>query len=264
MRIRNLLKSYTPRLYNQIWRTRNAIRLIILILKQPKIDFEVINDTIKKSNGTYDIECSLCGFVGYFKAFGSPPRWNALCPHCGSLERHRQLALMLRNMPFSGDFLHFAPEACMKGLLKKKNIRYVTADLYAPGVDLKLNVEKLDLPNERYATILCNHVLEHVNDRSALLELHRILKPSGVLIVMVPIVEGCQETYEDETITRPDEREIHFGQSDHVRKYGADFIQRLVSAGFDVTIDTACGKEVIRYGLIMGEKIFVCRKRAMN
>ena len=77
---------------------------------------------------------------------------------------------------------------------------------------------------------------------------------------MVPIVDGCQSTYEDETIISPAEREIHFGQSDHVRVYGADFGQRLTDAKFDVQVHTAFGKEAVRYGLIMGDKTFICRK----
>ena len=101
-----------------------------------------------------------------------------------------------------------------------------------------------------------------MNDRTALPELRRILKQDGVLIAMIPIVEGCQETYEDETIISPEQREIHFGQSDHVRVYGADFIQRLTDAGFDVQVHTAFGKESVRYGLIMGDKILICRKGA--
>jgi SAM-dependent methyltransferase len=259
MRIKNLLKSYTPHLHDRLSRGRSTLRLIVSILQDPDIDFGLINDTLKKSHGTYDLECPLCGFIGYFKAFGSPPRWNAQCPSCGSLERHRLLALVLRDMPLSGNFLHFAPEKSVARLLKKQNIRYVSADLYAPCSNLRLNIENIDLPNEQYDTILCSHVLEHVNDRRALPELHRVLKPSGILIVMVPVNDDCQVTYEDEMITSREEREIHFGQNDHVRAYGADFVQRLASAGFEVKIHTAFGKEAIRYGL-KAEKIFLCRK----
>jgi len=99
-----------------------------------------------------------------------------------------------------------------------------------------------------------------VNDKVALLELRRILKRTGILFVMVPIVEGCQATYEDETITAPEARELHYGQSDHSRVYGADFVQRLTGAGFDIQVHTAFGKEALRYGLLMGDKVFICRK----
>jgi SAM-dependent methyltransferase len=171
---------------------------------------------------------------------------------------------VLRDIPLTGTLLHFAPEDHIAALLKMQRIQYLSADLYEPDVDLKLNVERIDLPNEQFDTIVCSHVLEHVNDRIALQELHRILKRTGILFVMVPIVEGCQATYEDETITEPKDREVHFGQSDHVRVYGADFVQRLVSTGFDIQVHTAFGKESLRYGLLMGEKVFICRKTVLT
>lgn len=77
---------------------------------------------------------------------------------------------------------------------------------------------------------------------------------------MVPIIEGCENTYEDELITNDHDRWIHFGQGDHVRVYGRDFAQRLADAGFQFQIHTAFGREAVKYGLFMGEKIFLCRK----
>jgi SAM-dependent methyltransferase len=237
------------------------IRLFVGTLRN---DLELIADAIKKIHGMYDVECPVCNFIGHFSAFGSPPRWNARCPACGSLERHRLLALVVRQIPLAGTLLHLAPEACVMKFLKTQPIRYVSADLCAPNVDLQLNIEKIDLPDEQYDIIVCSHVLEHVNDRIALLELRRILKRDGILIAMVPIVEGCQVTYEDETITSPQERERHFGQNDHVRVYGADFARRVTDAGFDVEVHTAFGREALRYGLSMGEKVFLCRKTPMG
>jgi SAM-dependent methyltransferase len=259
MSIKTILKSSVPRLYSWGAHERNILRLLGEF-RDGDIDFGLIADTIKKSRGMYNVECPLCGFIGCFKAFGSPPRWNAQCPSCGSLERHRQLALVLREVPLSGTLLHFAPEDCVTALLKTQPIQYVSADLNNPEVNLKLNIEKINLPDEQYDAIVCSHVLEHVNDRVALLELRRILKSDGILIAMVPIVEGCHATYEDETITRPEEREKHFGQYDHVRVYGADFVQRVADAGFDIRARTAFGKEAVRYGFLMGEKVFICRK----
>jgi len=259
--IKTLFKKSMPRLYSRLGRERKFIRLLGNLRKRIRDDdFYLIDDTINKSLGMYNVECPICGFVGYFRAFGSPPRWNAHCPNCGSLERHRLLALAIRDMPLSGTLLHFAPEGAVAGLLKTKPIQYMSADLNKPNVDLKLNIEKINLPDEQYDAIICSHVLEHVDDRAALLELRRILKQHGTLIAMVPIKEGCCATYEDKSITSPEDREIHFGQYNHVRCYGADFIQRVSNAGFDVQAYTAFGKEAVRYGLIMGAKVFICRK----
>ena len=77
---------------------------------------------------------------------------------------------------------------------------------------------------------------------------------------MVPIIEGCDVTYEDHTIKDGKDRLIHFGQHDHVRVYGADFIKRLTDAGFRVEVHTAFGKEAVKFGLVMGEKVALCTK----
>jgi SAM-dependent methyltransferase len=252
-----------PHTYRRLSLGYNAARLFSSILRR-EVDFGMLKDVINNANGISKKECPICGFTGFFRAFGSPPRWNAQCPSCGSLERHRHFALFLHNTPsiFTNDAtaLHFAPENCIKILLDRSGIAYTSADLSRADVDLKLNIEDIDLIDSQYDLIVCSHVLEHVNDKVALSELRRILKPTGVLIIMVPIIDGCDITYEDDTITDRRGRLIHFGQEDHVRVYGADFIQRLTGAGFQVRVHTAFGKEAVQLGLIMGEKIFLCSK----
>ena len=262
MNARNAVRMAAPGLYQQLARGRNIARLIGAIGRR-ELDFEMLEDVIKNAKGISEKECSLCGFTGFFKAFGSPPRWDAQCPSCGSLERHRQLALLLQNAPSILDgkkVLHFAPEPCIAALLKKSDIKYTSADLVRVDVDLNLDIENIAQNDEEYDIIVCSHVLEHVNDRRALLELRRILKPDGTIIIMVPIIEGCEISYEDDLIIDSKDRLVHFGQEDHVRVYGADFIQRLTGAGFQVRVHTAFGKEAVQLGLIMGEKIFLCSK----
>jgi SAM-dependent methyltransferase len=56
--------------------------------------------------------------------------------------------------------------------------------------------------------------LEHVaDDRKAMSELRRILRPSGTAIIMVPLEEGLDETYENPSIVSEADRLIHFGQA---------------------------------------------------
>ena len=51
---------------------------------------------------------------------------------------------------------------------------------------------------------------------------------------------------------------MHFGQEDHVRYYGADFRQRISAGGFKLINEfTSEGEDVLRYGLLRGEKTFV-------
>lgn len=205
--------------------------------------------------------CPVCGHRGRFKAFGNPPRWDAQCPECDSLERHRLLALLLRQGILSKEqkILHFAPEPCVGKLLRPFARHYVTADICDPDADLKIDIEAINLPDQSFDVIACSHVLEHVDDEKALRELRRILKPGGTMLLAVPLVEAIP-IYEDATITNPLDREIHFGQHDHVRVYGSDFRDRLKSAGLTFYEYSASGKDAIENGLIMGDRIFICRQ----
>jgi SAM-dependent methyltransferase len=268
MHIRKVLRNTMPHNYRRLSFVYNAARLFGSILRNEDVNFGMLKDVISKTKGTSKKECPICGFTGFFRAFGSPPRWDAQCPSCGSLERHRLFALVLQRTPSiianGAVVLHFAPEECITTLLQKPGIQYASADSSQADVDLKLNIEDINLSDDEYDIIFCSHVLEHVDDKNALAELHRILKSNGVLIIMVPINEGCETTYEDDSIIDSKDRLIHFGQEDHVRVYGADFIKRLTEAGFQVRIHTAFGKDAVKYGLIMGEKIFLCSKADLS
>ena len=253
------LKNAAPNLYSYLAAARKSAQLFGAI-RGRQINIGLLRDVIKKGQGTSAKTCPLCGYHGPFEAFGSPPRWDALCPSCGSLERHRLFVLSLRGTPLYGAVLHFAPEAAIAELVKKHGVQYTSADFLRRDVDRNWNIEDISCADGQYNVVICSHVLEHVNDRKALKELYRILKPGGLLLAMVPIVEGCAQTYEDQTITDPQDREIHYGQDDHVRVYGADFMQRLVEAGFEVTVHTAFGRDAVEYGLVMGDKLFSCRK----
>ena len=223
-------------------------------------------DVLKRARGTAEKECPICDYAGRFRTRGLPPRFDALCPSCGSFERHRLLQLYLRGegaADIAGRrVLHFAPEACVERIIRGLGPSILTtADLMMDGADERLDIERIDKPDGSFDTVVCLHVLEHVDDRSALGELHRILGPHGVLILMVPIVEGWTRTYECKDVVAPADRDAHFGQSDHLRYYGRDFRSRVTDSGFAVVEEfTAYGPDVVRYGLVRGETVFVARK----
>jgi len=209
--------------------------------------------------------CNICGFHGRFRAYGYPPRYNAKCSRCGSLERHRLLALWVnshRKLLAGRKMLHFAPEVVMQRIVKPIVGSYESADIAPLRADMVLNIEQIALPDQSVDVILCSHVLEHVNDRRALAELIRVLRSDGFALIMVPIVEGWSETYENASITTEADRIWHFGQKDHVRYYGGDLRRRIVEAGFDVEEFTAVEPNLQTYALVRGEKVFITRKKA--
>lgn len=190
------------------------------------------------------VECPLCGrHYRRFMPYGYVrSRENALCPHCLSLERHRLLWLYLERetdlLTRHPQTLHIAPEVCIMRHLKRHFAacpdRYVTADLESPLAELHFDVQQIPLADTSFDVVICNHLLEHVaDDRRALGELHRILRPGGWGIILSPVEPDYEATYEDDTITDPDERTRIFGQYDHRRIYGADYADRLRSAGFE-------------------------------
>jgi predicted SAM-dependent methyltransferase len=134
--------------------------------------------------------------------------------------------------------LHIAPEVSLMRHFKRHyrdNKSYITADLESPLADLHFDVQNIPLEDESIDVIICNHLLEHVeDDAKALQELHRILKPGGWGIMLVPEDRSRATTFEDDTITDAKERTRLFGQYDHRRVYGRDYDLRLAEAGFEV------------------------------
>ncbi len=211
----------------------------------------------------YPRYCTVCGHEGRFFSYGYPLVADVLCPGCLTLERHRALAIYDEetNLFAGKDILHFAPEPGLAKLILRRSPKsYRTCDLFAENVDLKINIEGIDLPDASVELVLCLHVLEHVDDKKAMPELYRILRSSGVAIVMVPVEEGLDETYENPNIKSRGDRLLHFGQEDHVRYYGRDVRDRLRAVGFSVSEWTSREPQVSRHGLKRGEKIFICAK----
>ncbi|CAN5716465.1 hypothetical protein BH11PSE8_BH11PSE8_30760 [soil metagenome] len=215
--------------------------------------------------------CPCCkGQFELFRPFGTPPRANAMCPNCGSLERHRLMQLYFERKTnlFSAPLkvLHFAPEACFAAVLDNNPlIDYISADLYAPNAKQKIDITDIPYADDSFDVILCSHVLEHIpDDHRAMRELRRVLKPQGWALLQVPIDHRRATTFEDPSVTDPAERLRLFGQHDHVRWYGRDYATRLVRAGFDVRVDDFFGEladDLVRhYGLIAGEDIHFCTK----
>ncbi len=182
-------------------------------------------------------ESETCNHLGY------------ACPSCKAADRERLYALYLQNYlkelkeSGGGKIIDFAPAAPLTSFIRRQiagaeqSISYRTADYYAAGVDDQVDITDLRIyADGQFDFFICSHVLEHVpDDRKALHELHRILKPGGKGIVMVPIILTLTQTDEDTELADEGERWRRFGQDDHVRMYSKnDFIDRVQQPGFRI------------------------------
>lgn len=216
------------------------------------------------------VECPLCERT--FSRFmpGREGRPNAVCPACGSEERHRALWLWLTERAGIGErplkLLHLAPEWTLEQRLRALgNLDYLTADLDAAGVMVHFDVTDIPYDAGSFDAIVCSHVLEHVpDDRAAMSELCRVLRPGGWAVFLVPIDLDSAETLEDPAVVTPEQRLAAYWATDHVRLYGRDFPDRLRAAGFDVDVDTFVREmppvRRERHALFPFEDMFVGRK----
>jgi SAM-dependent methyltransferase len=218
------------------------------------------------------VECPCCGArFRRFEGFHGPDR---VCWSCGSLERHRSLWLYLDRRPeltqANLSVLHVAPEPIFRDRLRGiPGVRYVGGDLNADFGPERIDVTRLQFDDSTFDLVMCNHVLEHVtDDRLAMREIARVLKPGGHAILLVPDI-AAPETDEDPSIVDPAERLRRFGQADHVRRYGWDYVERLREAGLEPKVERP--ESVLAEALIdryrlrkFGdvEPIFVCRRDA--
>src|SRR5688500_1313251 len=163
------------------------------------------------------VECPICG--GRFRKFlkkhaaSGRPREGARCARCGSLERHRLLWLYLRDgtdlLTRPARLLHFAPEpGIAEKLTELPGCDYLSADLDAPPAMVRMAVQDIPADDDSFDAVICNHVLEHVpDDRRAMREIRRVLKPGGWAILGVPLQRKRAASFEDPAIASPEERE---------------------------------------------------------
>jgi SAM-dependent methyltransferase len=143
-------------------------------------------------------------------------------------------------------------------------IDYLTADLHDPLAMEVMDVTRIEHPDQSFDVIFCSHVLEHVeDDRRAMREFHRTLRDGGWAILLVPIT--ADRTVEDPSVTDPEERKRLFGQADHLRRYGPDYVERLWEAGFSVSVrcvpDILTAEERAEYGIPDGVgPMYLCSK----
>lgn len=195
---------------------------------------------------------------------------NVYCPNCLSKNRERLIKAVLdTNFNINGkSILHLSPEKNLNWYLNTKAV-VVSADL-SPGfykaIDknvVKADLAKLPFADNNFDFVIANHILEHVpNDRLAMQEMRRVLKPGGIGILQIPYSEKLEITLEEPGIRDPERQSALFGQRDHVRVYALnDYVKRLESSGFDVKIKSASELTAFEhYATQAGEVVVVCVK----
>ena len=206
---------------------------------------------------------------------GSGYRLNEVCPRCYSLDRHRLIYLFLKNKTNISSaplkLFHVAPEGCLRSYISGfPNIDYTDGvknkeGYYYSTLTKLIDITDLSFDDNTFDAIICSHVLEHIqNDKKALSELFRILKPGGFAILQVPLSKTLITTFEDPSVIDPEERKKVFGQFDHVRIYGQDFKNRVEDMGFTMRLFNPVKEkwldDIEKYALNPEEDLFVAYK----
>lgn len=241
---------------------------------------EIYHSTLALIHHGHRCECPLCGsHFNRFRPVGLDPHGRkGICWRCGSYERTRMYQLWISRDFEWGDgglvkVLHIAPEPQMARWLQSiPCIDYVSGDKRADGYTDKyasdvidLDVTSLPMAASTFDIVICSHVLEHVvDDRQAMNEIRRVMKPGGVAIVQVPIDLDMAATDEEapgEQLTDED-RIRRFLQVDHLRMYGRDYLDRLRQAGLEPEIVSFSPEDRDRYGLNANEPLLIARAQA--
>lgn len=167
------------------------------------------------------------------------------CPICQASDRDRFIISYLDrlNLPYASQkeklkVLQFAPAASIENWLKEScpHIEYHSTDLYMESVTFRADIQNMDtVADNFYDIVICSHVLEHVrDDRAAMKEIYRILKPCGICLFLVPLPLDAPAIDEEWGLSES-ENWGRFGQDDHCRVYSKQgLIDRLTESGFQV------------------------------
>jgi len=217
------------------------------------------------------------------RAYSQPPLMKALkvigsdlinymCPICHSHDRERHLTLFIQRLPNIIDLtgksvLHFAPERhVLKYLQYANSSTYICADLYPSNSNIeRVDMQEINYPANSFDIVIANHVLEHVvDDRKAIREVSRVLRPGGLAILNIPFSCNNEFTWDDPGINSDYLKTQLCGQSDHVRLYGKDYFVRFAKCGLIPRIIESSSlfdqDEAIKFGFNPAEPLMLYQK----
>lgn len=190
-----------------------------------------VGDHFGSSN---QVTCEFCGWSGKrFKTFLAGPyvRRNAVCPRCLSLERHRDFIVLFRRLrPLFGDrirVLDIAPTRAFAQFCRASpDIVYLSVDRVSELAMARMDIQRLAVLSAVFDIVVCYHVLDYVaDDRTAMREIRRVLKPLGMGILQERVDTGVAT--QEWGGPRPE-------ALDRIRQYGFDFSHRLREANLEV------------------------------
>ena len=158
-------------------------------------------------------------------------RLRAKCPKCGELERAR-MAMLVVNQIYDDkkasetDVLHVSPENFLRKIFKEKYKSYISSDLYREDVDHQFDIQSIPYPDNSFDLVFASHVLEYVkDDRQAIQEIKRVLRPGGLAFLPVPMLHDKTIDFEE----RPPNKRI-------IRETGIDYFDRYREVFSEVTV----------------------------
>ena len=200
---------------------------------------------------------------------GAGYRDNYRCPCCNAIDRMRWQKYVVDNyleyINFKGTIIHFAPEKMLSDYYRNKSEKgYFSADISKEKADFVVDITDIFFKDKYFDVVIANHVLEHILDeKKAVSEILRVLKDDGVWMFSVPYATDVN-TFESDLELSPEERLREFGQKDHVRLYGKDYINRFKSYGLAINVyepENLCSTSIIeKYGFLPKDMILVASK----
>ena len=219
--------------------------------------------------------CSLCGFPVLRLHPGPAGR---RCVRCLSTFRHRAVGVVLRRLAIGPDahVYELSSRGALCRHLRRTFARVTVSELFDDvpagrfrgGVQCQ-DVQRLTYGDAAFDLVTSTEVFEHVpDDRRAFAEVHRVLRPGGVLVFTVPLMDTVttleRARLDHGAVVHLTEPEYHGdrlrgrGRVLAFRTYGLDILDRLRTAGFDARVERV---DAARHAIADG-RVVVGRKPA--